>query len=414
LHQRSYLYGVGALVLVLSACGGNGGTTPSPRPTPTVSPVLVPGTVGQYSGTDIITHVFPNPTGTQANYTAGYTFKLTRSIESAAAGAPAAIDINALTTYTTTQDPGTGVTNVSTTTDTFTNQVAVNGGTSLQEVASKSVATGIDESAGALGGGPFTKVSTTTTTYASPQINGVYPLVAGASVSEPIGRTVTASATDANGVVSDTATVFDISSTDAVNSDGSYTLVQQLSNGESQTTVEGSNGSGTIAASGPLYTLSDTIGVPVNPGTGFTIPITTYKQYVTTGATPAPTATTVAYSAADWYPGNAAPTSPFQTDTVTVKGAAASLPSACAGAIAEPNVFEIDTSTATLNIDASYATETQQSFNSNGTPVCVLRTVTTNAYNLTTGLLSQTTTETYAEVLTSLSTAATSGSLRKT
>ncbi len=374
----------------------------------------MPGTVGQYTGTDIITHVFPNPTGTQANYTAGYTFKLTRSIEAAAAGAPASIDINAVTAYTTTQDPGTGVTNVSTTTDTFDNQVAANGGTSIQEVASKSVATGIDESAGTLGGGPFTKVTTTTTTYASPQINGVYPLVAGASVSQPIGRTVTTAATDANGGVSDTATTFDISSNDTIASDGSYTLVQQLSNGESQTTVEGPTGSGTIAASGPLYTLADTIGVPSNPGTGFTIPITIYKQYVTAGPTPAPTATTVAYSAADWYPGNALPGTPFQTDTATVRGAVTTLPAACAGAIAEPNVFEIDTNEATLNIDASYSTETQQSFNSNGTPVCVLRTTTTNAYSLTTGALSQTTTETYAEILTGVGTAATSGSLRKT
>jgi len=401
-------------MLVLSACGGNGGSSPSPRPSVTVSPVLVPGTVAQYSGTDIITHVFPNPTGTQANYTAGYTFKLTRTVENATAGAPAALDVNAVAAYTTTQDPGTGVTKVSTTTDTFENQAAVSGGTSISELASKSVATGIDESAGALGGGPFTKVVTTTTAYASPLSIAVYPLVAGASVSEPVGRTVTTAATDANGGTPDTATTFDTSSTDTINSDGSYTFSQQLSNGESQTTVESSDGSGTINATGPLYTLSDTIGVPANPGTGFTIPITTYKQYVTTGATPAPTATTLAFSAADWYPGNAAPIAPFETDTVTVKGAATTLPSACAGAIAEPNVFEIDTSEATLNIDASYETESQQSFTSNGTPVCVLRTITTSAYALTTGVLSQTTTETYAQILTSLTPASTSGALRKT
>jgi hypothetical protein len=376
--------------------------------------VLIPGTVGQYNGTDTLVHVYPNPTGTQANYTAAYTFKLSRNVEAAAAGAPAAIDVNAVTTYTTTENPGTGVTESSLRSDTFLNQVGVSAGTAIQEVGSRSVTTGIDESAGASGGGPFTKVTTSTTTYTTPQTSAVYPLVTGASINEPIGRTVSSSATDADGAVSDTATTFDTSSQDSVNSDGSYTLVQQLSNGESETTVENSNGSGTITANGPLYTLSDTIGVPTNPGTGYTIPVTTYKQYETTGATPAPTATTIAYAAADWYPGDAMPVPPFQTETVTVKGPASTLPAGCAGAITQPNVYEVDLNESTLNIDASYATEYQQTFNSNGNPVCVLRTTTTNDYSLTTGLETQTTTETFTEVLTSLSVPASgSASLRK-
>jgi hypothetical protein len=365
--------------------------------------VLIPGTVGQYNGTDTLVHVFPHPTGTQANYTAAYTFKLTRNVEAAAAGAPAAIDVNAVTTYTTTQDPGSGVTESSLAADTFLNQVGVSAGTAIQEVGSSSTTTGIDESAGASGGGPFTKIATSSTSYTTPQTSAVYPLVAGTTISEPIGRTVTSSATDANGAVSDTATTFDTSSQDSVNSDGSYTLVQQISNGESQTIVENSNGSGTINASGPLYTLSDSIGVPTNPGTGYTIPVTTYKQYVTTGATPAPTATTLAYAAADWYPGSAMPVPPFQTETVTVKGLTSTLPAGCAGAITEPNVYEVDLNESTLNIDASYATEYQQTFNSNGNSVCVLRTTTTNDYALTTGIVTQTTTETFTQVLTSLS-----------
>ena len=108
------------------------------------------------------------------------------------------------------------------------------------------------------------------------------------------------------------------------------------------------------------------------------------------------------------------PVPPFQTETVTVKGPASTLPAGCAGAITQPNVYEVDLNESTLNIDASYATEYQQTFNSNGNPVCVLRTTTTNDYSLTTGLETQTTTETFTEVLTSLSVPASgSASLRK-
>jgi hypothetical protein len=351
----------------------------------------------------VLVHVYASPTANQSNYTAGYTFTVARSIAAAAAGAPAAIDVHAVTAYTIAQNPGTGVADISTTADTFDNQVAVTGGTSLQEVAVNTVAVGTDESAGASGGGPFTKTTTTNTSYASPQLIGVYPLVAGATVDEPIGRTVATTATDANGGNADTTTVFDVSSNNVVNSDGSYSLAEQLSNGESQTDVESSNGSGTIGATGPAYVLADTIGVPVASGTGYAIPVTTDQQFATLGATPAPTATTMPYSAADWYPGGALPASPLQTDTVTVKGAATALPAGCAGAVSEPNVFEIDTTSTTLNVvQPSYAMTTQQSFNSNGNPVCILRTTTTKNYALTTGLLAQTTTETFAQILTSL------------
>ena len=405
-------YGLCAIALFTAACSGGGGSTTPPAPTSTATPVLAVGSTAQYSGTDTVGHVYASPTGTQSNYTAAYTFAATRTITNSSSGAPGPYDVNTTTTYTTTQDPGQGVAKRSESSDVFESQSNSNAGATLTEASTKTSSTGIDETAGAAGGGPYTQVVAATTTYATPETIGVYPLVAGASIAEPIGRTIGETTSDANGGVQETATTFTTASNETVNGDGSYTTNDTLSNGETQTIVESANGSATIAATGPVYTQNDTIGVPAMGATGYTIPVTRLKQFATAGATPAPTATTVAYNATDWYPGGALPASPFQTDTITVKGPTATLPAGCSGALSEPNLVEVDTTASTLNVDGSFATTTQQRFESNAVPVCILRTVTTRAYTVNTGALSQTTTENVAQILTNLAGATTSASTR--
>jgi hypothetical protein len=68
----------------------------------------------------------------------------------------------------------------------------------------------------------------------------------------------------------------------------------------------------------------------------------------------------------------------------------------------EPNLYELDLASTSLNVAGSLVTEKQQRFDSNGTTVCVLRTTTTQNYAVTTGLPTVSSTETYAQILTSL------------
>ena len=120
------------------------------------------------------------------------------------------------------------------------------------------------------------------------------------------------------------------------------------------------------------------------------------------GPTAPPTFKPRSQNAADWYPGAALPPQPLALDTLTVKGPATTLPAGCSGAIAEPNVVEVDAAQTSLNVNGTYEKQTQQQFDSNGTLVCVLRTTTTSSYNNNTGVLLVTATEAYAQILTSL------------
>jgi hypothetical protein len=401
-YRIALFSGVGLTATALAACGGgNHGSMPG-TPNPVTSPVLVAGKVAHYTGTDTTTHVYQSPSPTQQNYTAGYTFAQTTTVNAAASGAPAPFDVNVVDTYTTTQAPTAGTQRTTSTTDDFENQTASGSSTTVTLVSSKAVATGTDVTAGNAGGGPYTTVGTTTTTYGTPRTLGVYPLVTGATLTQPQGRTVAVSTTDANAGGQAPSTTFVSSSAQTYANDGSFTRTNQISNGEQDVFTENANGSATESATGPVYALQATIGVPV-PGTaGYTIPVSSTKQFATTGATPAPSATPASYNAIDWYPGAALPPSPLVSETQSVKGAASTLPSGCSGAIAEPNVVEVDDTLTSLDVNGSYETQTQQSFNSNGTNVCILRTTTTNSYDTNTGLPTQVTTETYAQILTSL------------
>lgn len=385
--------------LALDACGG-GSSVPPPQG---VSPeILVAGKVAKYTGSDTIVHTFANPAPGQANYTESYTFAQTTTVNLAAAGSAAPYDINSTATYTALQAPAAGTQKESTTTDSFETQT--NSGSNAQVLldGQKSTATGTDISGGLTGGGPYTLTTSSTTKYATPQTLGVYPLVTGATYAEPLARTVAGTETDTNAAGAGPALAYESSSSQTFATGGGLTRNAQFTNAESSTLTENANGSAQVRETGPLFTLSETIGIPVAGATGYTIPVTYTRQPATLGATPAPSATPVASNAVDWYPGGGPPVQPLSSETVTVKGAATTLPAGCSGALAQPNTFELDEKLTTLNVDGSTQTLTQQRFDSNGTNVCVLRTTTTNTYAVTTGLPLESSTETYAQILTNL------------
>ena len=388
---------VAAAAMAVAAAGCSGGSSPTPTPHTTSPPptILVAGSERTFTGTDTATHVYANPSPGQANYTSASTFAATTTVNAAAAGAPAAFDINSTVAYTVTQPATTGTQTLSTDTDTYENQTMSGGSTTISETGSKETTTANDVSAAAAGGGPYTLTTNETTPYVSPFTNEVYPLHDGATITEPLARTVTETQTDLNagGGAPPSSFNYITSQAETYNNDGSFSIdPRNFSNGDSRVLVENANG--TASESDSTDSFAETIGAPALVGALYLIPVTvTSSSGVTTN-----------YEATDWYPGTAFPPSPLETETVTVKGETATLPMACAGAIAEPNVFEVDTSITTVNVFGSYVTELQKAYNSNGINDCILRTTTTQDYSVTTGALTETTTDTFAEILTAVGT----------
>jgi hypothetical protein len=395
----------------IAACGGSG--TSGPPPVSTATPLLVAGTVTNYTGTDTIAHVYQNPTAGQSNYTETYSFVGVSTLKASASGAAAPFDLNSITTFTTLQAPPAGTQKQKSTVDDYESQTASGATLTLAMAASKTVAVGTDITAGASGAGPYAITTTTSTTDTTPFTTGIYPLVTGAVYQEPFAKTTTTSTTDINAAGQGPATAYVTLGSQTIANDGSYTRTDQFSNGEQLTFVESSNGSAQAQESGPLFTLAETIGVPVAGNAGDTIPVSQTNQPATLGPTPAPTATARAFEAVDWYPGAALPPQPLSNETVTVKGPVTTLPAACNGALSEPDVVELDLALTTLNVSGFYQTETQQRFTHNALNVCILRTTTTQNYSITTGLPTNSTTETYTQILTSVTPGSSSAAVHR-
>ena len=399
---RQFLIVVAALLAACTTgCGGSSGgsVTPQPTATSTATPptILVAGSQRTFTGTDTTTHVYASPSPGQANYTSASSFTATTTIQDAASGAPATFDVNSVVDYTVTQAATTGTQTLTSDSDTFENQTMSGSTTTISEPANTSVTTANDVSAAAAGGGPYTLTTNDSTQYVTPFTNGVYPLQTGSSINEPLARTVTENQTDLNSGngTPPSSYVYTTSLVQTYNGDGSYTIEpRNYSNGVARNVVENSNGTATVSDTNDSF--AEVVSLPTLVGATYFIPVSVTN---TSGTT------TTAYSAADWYPGNANPPSPLETETLTVKGPVGSLPSGCAGALAEPNIVEVDTNVATLNVFGSYETEAQQAYNSNGINDCILRTTTTLDYSLTTGAPTETIVENYAEVLTAVGTA---------
>jgi hypothetical protein len=168
-------------------------------------------------------------------------------------------------------------------------------------------------------------------------------------------------------------------------------------NGNTYSRTQNSDGSGSESFTTAEGTTATTVAVPVTADGTSTIPVV---RTVT-----AKTAAATNYSAADWYPANGAPSSPLVLQTRTVVGPAPSLPAECNGALLQPDIYEIDTTTTDLNtIGATYSTTTTRAFNdANAVSVCQLSSEVSSSFDLLTGALVSTTTTATTTLLSTIS-----------
>jgi hypothetical protein len=245
-----------------------------------------------------------------------------------------------------------------------------------------------DETSNAPGTGPYTATTTTTSTYPTPRDNFPYPLQTGATATVSQAETQTITFTDVNADGSSPSNGSDIGYTMSrtENDDGSFSYQTIYVNNTSFSRTLNSDGSGSELYKGATSSTTTTVGVPTADDGVNTIPVI---------VTVASTATsTKNYSATDWYPSKGAANSPLVLETRTVVGPATTLPSECTGAVLRPNIYEVDTTTTSLNpMGPSYTETTARNFNAaDGASVCQLSTETATSYDLYTGALVSTTT----------------------
>jgi hypothetical protein len=378
------------VTLLLSACGGGGGGGGGDQGgSPT--PILQVGMQRQYVGTATRTVVYATPTATTPNNTLAYSFTENQTVEQG--NANATFDVHVDYAYTVSQDPGVGTVPLSQSVDNYEN-LTISGNTQVvSTVGQNTIVVSNDETSNALGGGPYTETTTTSTTYPSPRDSFSYPLQTGATMNVPQSSTQTISFTDVNagGSAPPNGSNVGYSRTRTENEDGSLSYQTSDVNGNTLDLTENSDGSGSYTFTSASATTTTSLAVPDITGTTKTLPITRSSVSASSGTT-----TTTTYSAADWYPNEGLPNTPLVLQAETVVGPASTLPSQCDGAVLEPDIYEIDITTTSENtIGASYSTTTTRSFNANGVVVCSLALETSYAYDLLTGeLVSTTTTQT--------------------
>jgi len=351
--------------------------------------VLQIGTVSHYNAAALRSIVYTAPTTGSEDAVLTQTYTVTQSIEQAAAGAPGPIDVHNVFAYTLTHDPGEGTVPVTQTTDTFRG-VGISGSNQTVSTYGQNIAlVANDETSDAEGGGPYTMSTTTATTYPAPLVGLTYPLVTGATLTLPAAASQKITQTDVNaGNAVPPTGLLNFAQTQLINNDGSFTFTKIFPAQGTEVRTENSNGSGTDVATLTTGTVAETIGLP----TAGTIP-------VSVTATPAGgTAKSTAFSAADWYPSGVV-SSPLSLETMTVIGPTATLPVTCDGAIAQPNIVEVDQVKHTLDVFGSYVSSTTRLFISNGLTVCQLATSTSANYDIRTGALFSTINTTNIQVL---------------
>ena len=378
------------LAVLVSSCGGGSSNQ--------VTPILQVGMQREYTGTATRSVVYADPTTTEKDNTLVYTFTQNQSVQQAATGAPANFDVHSAYTYTVVQDPGVGTVPISQSVDSYENLAIAGDTQTVTTLGENVVAVSNDETSNALGNGPYTETTTTTATYTTPRAGFPYPLQTGATMTTPQSETQTITFTDVNAdnAAPSNGTNVGYTETRTENDDGSYTYQATYVNGDAFSRTQSSDGSGTETSKSATSTIATTVGVPVTADGANTIPVV---QTVI-----AKTAAATNYSAADWYPGNAAPNSPLVLETRTVVGPASSLPSECNGALTQSDVYEVDTTTTDLNpVGASYSATTTRAFNDgNAVSVCQLSTESSSSYDLLTGALISTTTTTTTTLLSEI------------
>ena len=393
---------IACVTLLLSACGGGDLSVgvdvpigPSGSGTPNVAPLLQAGMQRQFAGSVVRVVTYAMPDATHINNTLAYTFNQTQNVLQAPASAPANFDLNSTYTYTITQDPGTGSVPIAQTVDDYRDLYLDKYGQYTVDVAQTSSAIASDETANALGGGPYQQTTQTSTNYTTPRAGLYFPLQSGDSITLPQSYTQTVSFTNTNSAnvapPNNVNQAYTRSRTEY--DDGAFFYQQNNANGSSVAVTQHSDGTGSITSANATNSTTHSVGLPSLLNGGYTIPITS--------AVTSSTSTITNYAALDWYPSGALPNEPLVSETQTVVGPVSSLPAQCSGALVLPNVMQINTVTTSLNtVQSSYSTTNTQSFNSNGITLCSLSTQTTNSYSLETGLLFSTTVTTTNLVLT--------------
>jgi hypothetical protein len=180
------------------------------------------------------------------------------------------------------------------------------------------------------------------------------------------------------------------------NDDGSYSYQTAYLNGNTFSRMQNSDGSANQTYTSATATSTTTVALPATVSGVDTIPVS-----VTVDSTHT---TTTNYSAADWYPDSGSPSSPLILETRVVVGPTSSLPADCSSAVLRPNIYEIDTTTTSLNpIGAAYSSTTTRNFSAgDGASVCQLSKETASSYDLDTGALVSTTTTTTTTTLSAI------------
>lgn len=383
------------IAAILSACGGGSGGESGGGASNQVAPIVAIGQQRQYLGTATRTVVYANPTATQQNNTLEYTYVENQAVQLPPAGAPGTFDVHSSYAYTVVQDPGIGVVPISEEADTYEDLLTTSDSQQVETLGSMTVTVSNDETSNALGNGPYTETSTTTSTFTTPRDNPSYPLQTGATQTVPQSQTETIAFTDINGsgAAPSNGTNVGYTITRTENDDGSYSYQQANVTGTTFSRTQNSDGSGNQSFTGATSSTDWTLGVPVMNNGVNTIPVS-----VTVNAT------TTNYSASDWYPNNGQPNSPLVQATRNVVGPASSLPSECTGALLLSGIYEVDTTTNSLNPwGPAYTMTTTRNFAAaDGASVCTLTTAEESAYSLDTGDLVSTTTTTTVLYLNSI------------
>lgn len=371
--------------MVLSACGGgsgDGGTGSGNGASNQSAPLLQAGMNRQFAGTSTRTVTYANPTSINISNTLAYSFTEVQNVSQAPANAPATFDINSVYTYSITQDPGTGTVPISQTVDDYRNLIISGGSQASSDVAQTSTVVNSDESANAAGGGPYLQTTTTSTTYPTVRTSFLFPLQTGATMSVPQSSVQNIAFTDVN--TTDTApsngTGVGYTRSRTENDDGSFLFQQTGATGITETLAENADGSATYTITGPANATTYTISTPALTNGLYAIPI----NRSVSSSNPSNNN----YAAADWYPGNGLVPTPLVLSTESVVGPVTSPPAQCSGALVQPNMVEVDTSTSNLStVNASYSVTNTRVFNANGVSVCTLTQQTTYNYSLLTGAL---------------------------
>ena len=381
--------------VLVSACGGAGGDGGGSTQ---VTPLLQVGQQRTYTGTTTRAVVYANQTATQQNNTLVYNFTENQAVQQAPTGAPANFDVQISYAYTVVTDPGTGVVPLSQTVDDYENLTTTGSTQQVTTLGEKDVTVSNDETANALGNGPYTQTLSVSETFPTPRPNFSYPLQTGATMTSPQSADETTTFTDVNasGAPPTNGSNVGYTLTRTENDDGSFSYQQANVTGTNFSRTQNSDGSGSQTYTNPTSTTDWTLGVPVANNGVNTIPIT---ETVT-----ATHVTTTNYSAQDWYPNGGAVSSPLILSTRNVVGPASSLPTECANAVAKPGIYEVDTTTDSLvPWGPTYTTTATRNFSAaDGASVCQLTTTTESTYALDTGALVSTTTTTTSLYLSAI------------